>query len=516
MATPEPNPTVPKAFISYSWDDDAHKEWVKQLATHLRADGVDVTLDRWHSAPGDQIPEFMERAVRENDFVIAVCTPQFKERSDGRGGGVGYEGDIMTAYAFTGGDKNKKKFIPVLRRGNWSEVAPSWLIGRAKIDLSGDPYSKSEYEDLLQTLLGAREKAPPVGPRRDFRDEKCLDGSPAPAPAIPLVEPSTPQHQSSATPLRNPAVTKEKQEEGEKRVFQRVFKYLPGLPSLDDCACCQNPTSPCEFRRDALLLTAELISVNEMYQRHLEVQDLLRRISFHSTILLELARVDTRRKKEPWRDYRQKYLLCLKNDFSEVSEFLDVLGSNSDHWEKFLAARIVHHIQHKSSPVARPPIIATSRFRRAEEVFVFMKFDPAWEYEDMVNHVINDVLKHYFQWAEDLHKYISGDRALTSQQKSAYERYLDGGTAGLQSPSDKDDLEFWFKDMEKLSNFAKAVSDALSGWALYFFSECHQRIVQAMKETGPLDSILGKFVEALPHSERNSCPYERTWVDEED
>ena len=150
MATPEPDPTAPKAFISYSWDDDAHKEWVKQLATRLRADGVDVTLDRWHSAPGDQIPAFMERAVRENDFVIAVCTPRFKERSDGRGGGVGYEGDIMTAYAFTGGDK--RKFIPVLRRGNWEEAAPTWLLGRAKIDLSSDPYSESEYEELLRTL----------------------------------------------------------------------------------------------------------------------------------------------------------------------------------------------------------------------------------------------------------------------------------------------------------------------------------------------------------------------------
>jgi len=163
MATSEPDSTPPKAFISYSWDDDAHKEWVRQLATRLRADGVDVTLDRWHAEPGDQIPAFMERAVRENDFVVAICTPRFKERSDERGGGVGYEGDIMTAYAFTGGDK--RKFIPVLRRGSWEEAAPTWLLGRAKIDLSRDPYSESEYEELLRTLHGAREEAPPIGMR---------------------------------------------------------------------------------------------------------------------------------------------------------------------------------------------------------------------------------------------------------------------------------------------------------------------------------------------------------------
>jgi hypothetical protein len=77
MATQERSHTTPKAFITYSWDDEVHKEWVMRLATRMRADGVDVTLDRWHAAPGDQLPAFMERAVRENDFVIAVCTPRF-------------------------------------------------------------------------------------------------------------------------------------------------------------------------------------------------------------------------------------------------------------------------------------------------------------------------------------------------------------------------------------------------------------------------------------------------------
>ena len=115
-----------------------------------------MTLDRWHSAPGDQIPVFMERAVRENNFVIAVCTPRFKEGSDGRSGGVGYEGDIMTAEVFTGG--NQRKFIPILRSGDWNEAAPSWLHGKAYINLKGDPYSEAQYEDLLRTLHGAREE----------------------------------------------------------------------------------------------------------------------------------------------------------------------------------------------------------------------------------------------------------------------------------------------------------------------------------------------------------------------
>jgi hypothetical protein len=65
------------AFISYSWDDDAHKEWVRSLAERLRTDGVDVMLDRWAAVPGDQLPAFMERAIRENQFVVIVCTPRY-------------------------------------------------------------------------------------------------------------------------------------------------------------------------------------------------------------------------------------------------------------------------------------------------------------------------------------------------------------------------------------------------------------------------------------------------------
>ena len=62
--------SIPKAFISYSYDDSVHQDWVLRLATRLRTDGIDVTLDLWHLAFGDQLPLFMERAVRENQFVL--------------------------------------------------------------------------------------------------------------------------------------------------------------------------------------------------------------------------------------------------------------------------------------------------------------------------------------------------------------------------------------------------------------------------------------------------------------
>ena len=179
---PETTAVSRSAFISYSWDSDDHKKWTKELATRLRRDGVDVKLDQWETVPGDQLPAFMETAIRENDYVLIICTPKYKEKSDGRKGGVGYEGDIMTGEIFAKG--NHRKFIPVLRAGDGDTAAPSWLQGKYGIDLRGNPYSEDQYNDLLVTIHDQREKAPPIGrpPKRPssvrgIEDVRVFQGS---------------------------------------------------------------------------------------------------------------------------------------------------------------------------------------------------------------------------------------------------------------------------------------------------------------------------------------------------
>src|SRR6516162_10083610 len=105
------------AFVSYSWDPEPHPTWVRKLSALLRNDGIKTILDQWHAIPGDNLPHFMEQAVRDNDHVIVICTPAYKRKADNREGGVGYEGDIMTGEAFV--LKNRRKFIPVLRDEEW-------------------------------------------------------------------------------------------------------------------------------------------------------------------------------------------------------------------------------------------------------------------------------------------------------------------------------------------------------------------------------------------------------------
>jgi TIR domain len=159
-----PKPIAPKVFVSYSWDNEDHLRWVQDFAAKLRADSIDAAIDQWQVVLGDQLPHFIERAVRENDFVLIVCTPRYKERSDGRVGGVGYEGDIMTAEVLS--QRNHRKFIPVLRDGDWRSAMPSWLSGKFGVDLRGNSYLEAEYTKLVDTLRGQRPRRPLRGSGR--------------------------------------------------------------------------------------------------------------------------------------------------------------------------------------------------------------------------------------------------------------------------------------------------------------------------------------------------------------
>ncbi|MEL6135162.1 MAG: toll/interleukin-1 receptor domain-containing protein, partial [Bacteroidota bacterium] len=80
-----------KVFISYSWDSDEHKEWVKQLADRLMADGIDITLDQYDLLLGRNLTHYMEEAVETANKVILILTENYKLKAEKRTGGVGYE-----------------------------------------------------------------------------------------------------------------------------------------------------------------------------------------------------------------------------------------------------------------------------------------------------------------------------------------------------------------------------------------------------------------------------------------
>lgn len=138
-----------KVFVSYSWDSEKHKSKVEQFIDKLRNDGIIVISDR-DMLGGDYITQFMEKAIKESYYVIFICTPTYKQKSDERQGGVGYENMVITAEIYEG--QNPRKFIPVLFSGEWNEALPHWARGKLGIDLRTE--LGNNYIKLLKQLSG--------------------------------------------------------------------------------------------------------------------------------------------------------------------------------------------------------------------------------------------------------------------------------------------------------------------------------------------------------------------------
>jgi len=153
----------PKAFISYSHDSPAHKAWVLKLATDLRANGVDATLDQWDLTPGQDLVGYMHQGITTSDRVLLVCSHLYVQKAELGSGGVAYERLVVTAELVQNIDT--KKFIPLVRDNNTKAKVPSFLGPRVYIDFSKDAEYQTKLEELLRELLGVPSAVkPPLGP----------------------------------------------------------------------------------------------------------------------------------------------------------------------------------------------------------------------------------------------------------------------------------------------------------------------------------------------------------------
>ncbi|RKE80852.1 toll/interleukin-1 receptor domain-containing protein [Chryseobacterium sp. AG363] len=142
---------APKVFISYSHDNDQHKEWVLQLATRLRSNGVDVILDRWNLTLGSSLSLFMEKGLSSANRVIAICSDIYTKKANEGKGGAGYEKQIFTNDLIS--DQNTDYIIPLIKN-NTERILPTSLNGRMYINFDDVALYEARYEELLRDLLG--------------------------------------------------------------------------------------------------------------------------------------------------------------------------------------------------------------------------------------------------------------------------------------------------------------------------------------------------------------------------
>ena len=159
---------VPKVFISYSWESKEHSDWVNSLADKLLADGIEAIIDSYDVSPGDRLTKFMESSIKDSDYVIIICTEEYKRKANNRQKGVGYESHIISAELYN--NHNDRKFIPIIRQGDFNTALPTYLDGKLAIDLRGNPYNETSYKDLIASIFKVKKK-PKVGIRPDYLDE---------------------------------------------------------------------------------------------------------------------------------------------------------------------------------------------------------------------------------------------------------------------------------------------------------------------------------------------------------
>lgn len=141
-----------RVFISYSWDNDSHKDWVRELADDLATGGIDIILDQYDLRFGEDRFQFMETSVREADAVLCVCTSPYVSRANARSAGVGIETSIITPQFFER-IQSAKEFIPILRESDGSNPpTPDYLAALMFVDFRDDSQYRSQLELLLRHL----------------------------------------------------------------------------------------------------------------------------------------------------------------------------------------------------------------------------------------------------------------------------------------------------------------------------------------------------------------------------
>ena len=155
-------------FISYSWDTEEHKSWVRKLAERMVLKGIDVRLDQWHVRGGESFTLFMEKSISESDFVVCVFTPNYAEKANNREAisGVGYEQQIISGQIMAGIPRTK--FIPVIRNGKYQRgpncAIPAHFLGIACEDFRNDADYECSIEFLLRIIHGKpKYVAPEIG-----------------------------------------------------------------------------------------------------------------------------------------------------------------------------------------------------------------------------------------------------------------------------------------------------------------------------------------------------------------
>ncbi|MCB1188948.1 MAG: TIR domain-containing protein [Leptospiraceae bacterium] len=148
----------PKAFISYTWDSEEHKERIRNFSDLLREYGVDCNIDQYEISPPEGWTHWAINQVEESDYVLVVYTENYKNLSDKKIGSIAnrdfiWQADLVTNILYQLGNRNEGgKFIPVVFQEKDKECIPVQLSQYTSYNLS-EAENPLGFESLYRHIL---------------------------------------------------------------------------------------------------------------------------------------------------------------------------------------------------------------------------------------------------------------------------------------------------------------------------------------------------------------------------
>ncbi|WP_326944838.1 TIR domain-containing protein [Amycolatopsis sp. NBC_01307] len=150
----------PRVFITYSHDDEAHKNLVREFATFLRDEaGVDVHLDQWADDGRRDWSLWAIEQLTEADFVLVIASPDYKRRAEGaevpeQGRGAQFEAAMIRDNITKDLPSATRRFLPVVLPGRSVDEIPVFLNAHSTTRYEIPEFTVAGVADLLIAFTG--------------------------------------------------------------------------------------------------------------------------------------------------------------------------------------------------------------------------------------------------------------------------------------------------------------------------------------------------------------------------
>jgi hypothetical protein len=138
-----------KIFISYSWDNESHINWVKKLAEEL-SEHFSVEYDSGLKF-GMNPFNYMKQNILSSDYVLIIFSPTYLDKINSYvSSGAKYEYSIVESDLFRKIPYSKYK--PILKSGTMNESIPELMQNAIYIDFNDESLYKQNLNEIIEEL----------------------------------------------------------------------------------------------------------------------------------------------------------------------------------------------------------------------------------------------------------------------------------------------------------------------------------------------------------------------------